>query len=181
MSCAVIIVFLTSARILTMSVNLSSVQKWIKEVDSLGEWVWYDKTGRTVMRIFCALCANHKDRLHALRNFSFSFVDGISSTALKKDNVNKHQRSDMHAMAVNLERKPTVMEIYRSTPLGRALATASQEQTAHVCKLFEVAYMSAKEEIPFTKYPTMLELKKKHSVSLGIAYVTEHKYRDFTL
>ena len=72
------------------------------------------------------------------------------------------------------------MEIYRSTPLGRALATASQEQRARVCKLFEVAYI-LKEEIPFTKYPAVLELEKRHGVSLGTAYATEHKCRDFTI
>ena len=87
----------------------------------------------------------------------------------------------MHAKAVSVERKPTVTDIYRSTPIGRALATASQEQTARVCKLFEVAYMLAKEEIPFTKYPAVLELEKRHGVSLGTAYATEHKCKDFTV
>ena len=118
-----------------MSVNLSTVQKWIKEVDSLGEWLRYDESGGKVTRISCALCTKYKDRLQALRNFSSSFIDGVSGTALKKDNVKKHQRSDMHAKAVSIERKPTGTEIYRSTPIGRALATASQEQTARVCKL----------------------------------------------
>ena len=164
-----------------MSVNLSTVQKWTKELDSLGEWLRYDESGGKVTRIFCALCAKHKDRLQALRNFSASFVDGISGTALKKDNVNKHHRSDMHAKAVNMEQKPTAAEICRSTPLGRAFAMASQDQTACVCKLFEVAYMLAKEEIPFTKYPAVLELEKRHGVSLGTAYATEHKCRDFTI
>ena len=73
-----------------MSVNLSTVQKWSKELDSLGEWLQYNESSRKVTQIFCALCAKYKDRLHALGNFSASFVDGISGTALK-DNVNKHQ------------------------------------------------------------------------------------------
>ena len=72
-------------------------------------------------------------------------------------------------------------EIYRSTPLERALATASQKQTARVCKLFEVAYMLAKEKIPITKYPAMLELEKRQGVSLNTASATEHKCRDFTI
>ena len=58
---------------------------------------------------------------------------------------------------------------------------ASQDQTARVCKLFEVADILAKEEIPFTKYPAVLELEKRHGVSLGTAYATEHKCRDFTI
>ena len=115
-----------------MSVNLSTIQNWTKELDSLGEWLQHDESGGKVMRIFCALRAKHKDRLQALRNFSASFVDRISGTALKKDNVNKHQRSVMHAKAVNMERKPIAAEIYCSMPLGRVFAMASQEQTARV-------------------------------------------------
>ena len=86
----------TSAQLLTMSVNLSTMQKWTKDLDSLGEWLRYDESDRKVTRTFCALCTKHKDRLQALRNFSASFVDGISGTPLKEDNVNKHQQSDQH-------------------------------------------------------------------------------------
>ena len=66
--------FLTSAQISTMSVNLSTVQKWTKELDSLGEWLRYDESGGKVTRIFCALCAKPKDRLKAVRNLSASFI-----------------------------------------------------------------------------------------------------------
>jgi len=40
--------------------------------------------------------------------------------------------------------------------------------------------MLAKEEILFTKYLAILELEKKHGVSPGTAYATEHKCNDFT-
>ncbi len=68
-----------------MSVNLSTVKKWILELDSVGEWLRHDESGGKVSRIICALCSEHKERLHALRNFSSSFIDGITGTALKKD------------------------------------------------------------------------------------------------
>ena len=58
---------------------------------------------------------------------------------------------------------------------------ASVEQTTHVCKLFEVAYLLVKEDIPFIKYPAILELEQRHGVVLGTAYSTEHKCRDFTI
>ncbi len=41
--------------------------------------------------------------------------------------------------------------------------------------------MIAKEVIPFTKYPAIMELEKRHGVSLGSAYTTEHKCREFTV
>lgn len=88
----------------------------------------------------------------------------------------------MHSKAVNLERKPaTLTDIYKSTPLGRAFSSGQQEERAHVRKLLEIAYMIAKEEIPFTKYPTIMELEKRQGVSLGSAYTTEHKCREFTV
>ena len=124
-----------------MPVNLSTVQKWIKDVDSLGEWLWYDESGGKVTRIFCALRSKHQDCLRAVRNFSSAFVDGITETALKKVNVCKHQRSDMHGKAVNMEQQLTINEIYSSIPLGRAFASASLEEINHVSKLFDIAYM----------------------------------------
>ena len=127
--------------VLNMPVNLSTVQKWIKDVDSLGEWLRYDESGGKVTRIFYALCSKHQDRLRAVRNFSSAFVDGITETALKKDNVCKHQRSDMHRKAVNMERQPTINEIYSSTPLWRAFVLASLEEINRVSKLFDIAFM----------------------------------------
>ena len=38
-----------------------------------------------------------------------------------------------------------------------------------------------KEEIPFAKYPVILEIEKRHGVALGTAYSAEHKCRDFTI
>ena len=119
-----------------MPVNLSTVQKWIEDVDSLGEWLRYDESGGKVNRIFCALFSKHQDRLREVRNFSSAFVDGITETALKKDNVCKHQRSDMHGKAVNMEWQPTINEIYSSTPLWRAFASANLEEINRVSKLF---------------------------------------------
>ena len=118
-----------------MSVNLSTVEKWIQDVDSLGEWLCYMESCGKVTQIFCTLCTKHHDHLRSVRNFITVFVVGLTGTSFKKD-VNKPWKSDMHTKAVNPERKPTtVEEIYRSTPLGRSLAVASVEQTSHVCKL----------------------------------------------
>ena len=62
----------TSARddflaVLTMSMNLSTVKNWIKDVDSLGVWLRYDEADGKVTQIFCALCTKHVGRLFAWR------------------------------------------------------------------------------------------------------------------
>ena len=84
--------------------------------------------------------------------YSSSFVQGIVGTALKKDNVSKHSNSDMHGKACNLERRPTMTlsQIYRSTPIGRAVSSASSEEMERVSKLFDVVYVVAKEDMAFT-------------------------------
>ena len=38
--------------------------------------------------------------------FNSAFIDGVTGSALKKDNVAKHKKSDMHSKAVNMERMP---------------------------------------------------------------------------
>ena len=41
--------------------------------------------------------------------------------------------------------------------------------------------MIAREEIAFEKYPSLLELEKRHGVSIGRTYATEHKCKKFTI
>ena len=88
-----------------------------------------------------------------------AFVGGITGSVLKKDIVVKHSKSDMHTRAVNMSRKlKTRNDIFRATPIGRALAGASGTKMARVSKLIDLAYVIAKEELPFTKYEAMKKL-----------------------
>ena len=133
-----------------------------------------------VDRIRCLLCLN-EDRLRAIRNCSTgAFVHGITGSALEKDNVVKHSKSDIHKKAFSLERQPTrtINEILRSTPVGTGVASASSEEKDRVSRLLEVVYMISKE-MPFTKFPAIVELDKRHSVCLGQTYHTGHKCHDF--
>ena len=162
-------------------VRLVTVKKWVADLDSLNEWLRYEETSGNVTRVFCDLCMKHADKLKSLRNFSPAFVNGISGSALKKDNVIKHLKSDMHARAVSLSHQPKSRdEIFRATPIGRAIAGASREEMARVSKLFDLAYVLAKEELPFSKYPALVEVEKRHGVATGNTYITEHKCQEFT-
>ena len=71
--------------LVNVSVNLATVQCWGKEIDPLNEWLRYDSIDGNVIRIFCALCSKHQERLRCLRTYNSSFVQGIVGTALKKD------------------------------------------------------------------------------------------------
>ena len=50
-------------------------------------------------------------------------------------------------------------------------------------KLFDIAYVVAKEEMAFTKYPSLMALEKRHGVEVGNTYMyaTEHKCKEFTM
>ena len=49
-------------------------------------------------------------------------------------------------------------DIFRATPIARTLAGASGTEMARVSKLFVLAYVIAKEELPFTKYEATKKL-----------------------
>ena len=93
--------------------------------------------------------------------------------------LTKHMKSDMHTKAINLAKKPISLDIFKSTPIGRALSSASSEEKARVAKLIDLAYVIAKEELPFSKYSSFVELERRHGVALSGAYVTEHKCSEF--
>ncbi|XP_014344302.1 zinc finger protein 862-like [Latimeria chalumnae] len=165
-----------------MTVKAATVQNWIKDLDPNGLWIKYetDYSGN-VKCVMCKLCQKHKEQIKMKRNFSAAFVLGITGSALKKDNVMKHCRSDMHRAAVYFEIRPTqsLSDIFKQTTLGQALVRASTEERERVGKLIEIAYFVAKEELPFSMLPALVALEKKHGVNLGDTYLSERKCRDF--
>ena len=90
-----------------------------------------------------------------------------------KDNVRKHTASDMHHKACDVERRPsaTLASLYRSTPIGKAIASASSQEFERLMKLFDVA----------SKYPKLLELERRHGVLIGNTYATDTKCREFIM
>lgn len=71
-------------------------------------------------------------------------------------------------------------QVFTSTPIGRAVSTASSEAQERVGRLVDSSYMLAKEELPFTKYPKIAALEMRHGVNLGNTYLTEIKCQEFT-
>jgi len=45
---------------------------------------------------------------------------------------------------------------------------------------FELAFIMAKEGLPFTKYPPLHQLEVRHEVDLGISYATDVAVKTFT-
>ena len=45
--------------------------------------------------------------------------------------------------------------------------------------MIEIAYVVAKEEMPFTKFVPIAKLEKRHGVELGQTYLNDHACADF--
>ena len=160
--------------------SIHTVKKWIAELDKEGKWLKYEEKNGAVLRVYCQLCKNNEGQLRALRNFSPNFISGITGSALKKDGCVKHMKSDMHQRAIALTNRPKNLEaIFKTTPIGKAFSNANNEEFTRVSKLIDIAYLIAKEEMPFTKFAPIAEMEKRHGVPLGNTYLTDTKCREF--
>lgn len=125
------------------------------------------------LRVFpaCLLCAKHHHKFQCVRNYSISFVKGIEGTAVKKDNILKHQKSEQHTRALRYESEPmSMLEVYSKTPLGEALVNSEQADRDNVGRLIEIVYMMAKRALPFNNFNSLCNMEKRHGVSLGSAF-----------
>lgn len=162
-------------------IKRATVIKWIEDLDPRKSWIKYEESGKTVTSISCEVCARHVQRLKGLRNFSQSFIQGVSGTALKKDNILKHSKSEMHRTAVNIDHgKSSLHSFFTKTEIGASFSNSMDGEKQKVKKLFDIAYVFAKEEIAFRKFQAFVSLEKRHGVEFVNAYATNEKCKEFT-
>ena len=132
--------------------------------------------------MWCSVCTLYESRLNGSRNFSRSFIDGITDPGtLKRDQASKHRKSEQHLRAMGMHTNPfTRAELYRQTAIGKCLVTAETEDRERVDKLVDICYMMAREEIAFSKFPSIAKLEIRHKVALGQTYLTELKCKEIT-
>ena len=106
------------------------------------------------------LCAKHHDKLQCVRNYSDSFVKGIERTAIKKENILKHQKSEQHTRALRYESEPmSMLDVYSKTPLEKALANSERADRDNVGRLIEIVYMMAKRALPFNNFNSLCSME----------------------
>jgi len=66
-------------------ISEKTFQSWLKTLDPNGIWIRDEIINKSAVRIWCVLCAKHRERLRSFRNFSDAFVNGITGSALKRD------------------------------------------------------------------------------------------------
>jgi len=53
-------------------------QSWLKTLDPNGIWIRGEIFDKSAVRIWCVLCAKHRERLRSFRNFSYAFINSES-------------------------------------------------------------------------------------------------------
>ena len=66
-------------------ISEKTFQSWLKTHDPNGICIRGEIFDKSAVRIWCALCAKHREWLRCFRNFSDTFVNGITGSALKRD------------------------------------------------------------------------------------------------
>ena len=135
-----------------------------------------------VMSLNCSVCKAHADKINGMKNFSTAWAF-TGSTNLRLSNAEDHARGEPHKRALDLHLKETKRQhaFERAESMKTANDSGQQLITTGIVNMqstdlartktkFEVAYFVAKEELPLSKYPQLLNLEEKHGVDLGNAY-----------
>ena len=137
---------------------------------------------RHVASLRCEVCTKYRSHLESMKNFSKTWVTG--STNLKVSNVIEHATSEVHKAAMTRMHSESAKargeSVVLQTPIGRSLCTLDDATRLQVARRFDVAYVMAKESVPFAKYPSIVELEQRHGVDLGHAYNTQESAKIFT-
>ena len=125
----------------------------------------------------------YKERtcIRSMKNYTNTWVTG--STNQKVSNLTAHTTSDTHKAATIRLRVDSAKAKGESTAMVSPIAacfSTLDETRAKIKRKFDVCYLMAKENIPFVKYPALLELETRHGVSLGLAYSTDFSAQSFT-
>ena len=135
-----------------------------------------------VVSLHCALCKKYEGHLQSLKNFNAAWITG--STNQKVSNILDNDGSGVHKAALARKRVEVARArgelVVQSSPIGCALSTLDLTTRARMGRIFDLCFMMAKESVAFAKYPSLLELEKRHGVDLGHAYTTADSAKLFT-
>ena len=136
-----------------------------------------------VSTLWCVVCRKYELKISGHKNFSKAWIGG--STNHKTSNITDHATSDQHKSAMMHFRKDQAKSrnepITSYSPIARVLLSSSMDSAVRerVKKKFEISFVLAKEDLPFTKYPAIHALEEKHGVDLGQTYKNRDSARNF--
>ena len=101
-----------------MTVKEKTANNWMRDVDPRGIWMRLTVENGEVKKVTCALCIKFEEEMRERRNFSAAFINGISGSAIKKDNIVKHKDSVQHQDATMRSHGSCKRQALYTTPIG---------------------------------------------------------------
>eukprot|EP00057_Strongylocentrotus_purpuratus_P009058 XP_011663532.1 PREDICTED: zinc finger protein 862-like [Strongylocentrotus purpuratus] len=150
-------------------------------VDSWGyDWLKYNEHNGYVSKVWCSVCRNarHRGTKVSMHPGQAQICDNdayiVGTSNVKKDTSKSHSRSKFHLSAVQ-----ATLPLVEKSKLAQQFQTMQDRTKAKMSKLFDIAYMVAHCEQPFTMYKQFVLLEKKHGVDLGVTYINDAACRTF--
>lgn len=144
-----------------------------------------DHLGKSlVCTLWCEVCRKYEKRIESKKNFSRAWIDGSNNQ--KTSNVMDHASSEQHKAAMAILRREQAKNAKESltsySTIVRCLHNPSLDPAVRekLKKKFDISYLLAKENLPFTKYPSIHELLERHGIELGFSYKTRESAHNFT-
>ena len=166
-------------------VTRKTVEKWIAESDKDLDttlWLKYDVVAgdrEHVSKIKCSVCGQFKERLVSMRNYNPAFVNGTAN--VRASSYKEHAITEMHKQAMILFKKQHSTNVCDYAPIAKALLLPSMDELtrARLKRKFEIAYLIAKEKMPFKKMKSLCDLEERHGVDVGGSYRNDHACATF--
>ena len=152
------------------AVSRRNAEKWVAEYDhTLNTTVWlkFNMADRDhVASLRCAVCTQFKDKLVSMRNLRPAFIEG--TTNIQTSMFNEHVATSMHERAMGLFKKQQSSSVCEYALIVAALLQPSMDEATcnRTKRKCDVAYMIAKENLPFTKMKAVCELDATHALEL---------------
>ena len=121
------------------------------------------------------ICSKYKSRIESSRNFSDKWI--VGAELLCTSNIRDYRKNNQHVLAMSLLTKGHAANHGKGpltyAPIVQALTRLSESEKARLKHKFDIAYLVAKESMPFLKYPVICESEKKHGLDISVSYTNE--------
>ena len=155
---------MTSAQVVETSVNVISNSPSQDYTHPDDRTLLYDG------KMFCLVCQECPQKSNDSSSFVSTGCSNFKLESLKSHHIQGHIQAQE---AIRAKERPL------EAPLPRAFLLIDEEVRQKMKKLFDLAHMVAKLELPFTVYPSLCSLEKKHGVLLGNTYLNDKACKNF--
>ena len=133
---------------------------------------------KKVDRLKCKVCTEFVDKIRGRKNFGELRVDSV-----RISNVRDHAQNNQHAHAMSLLKKQRSqsagLDPSSYAPIAEVFNKLSDAEREKLRVKFNIAYVIATENLPYTKDPKICELETQHGVRVGTSYVNQNAGKEF--